>query len=240
MAAGEPFHLVSLLQARCDRRAGKTKRVRTRNAIVAATAQQMEEHGYANLTIEGIVEAAGMARGTFYLYFSNRSEAVFAVRRKFSALMRARRPRRTRGRGPYEVLCAMNLFYVRTYRLNARLLAGREALTHDQPKAALLRDFLNHRWAKMILRDIIRRKALEPGLEHDRRSLLAVRATIAMSDELLRETLIHDSPLMRDLGRDDETLAEVMSILWYRMIYGEHPQEALPLLGVGEPSGQSR
>lgn len=233
MSTGEPFHLVSFLRERSDRRAGRTKRARTRNALIAATAEQMETHGYAALTIDGITESAGVARGTFYLYFSNRSEAVFAVRRKFSALMRARRPRHPRGSNHYRVLFAMNLFYVRTYRLNARLLAGREALVQDQPRSALLRDFLNNRWARLILRDIIRRKGLDPDLERDRRSMLAARAAIAMSDELLREALIYDSPLMKDLGQDDELLAEVMSVLWYRMLYGGHPKGAPPLLGAG-------
>lgn len=233
MSTGEPFHLVTLLRERNDRRSRKSKRARTRNALIAATAQQMEQHGYAGLTIDGIVDEARLARGTFYLYFSNRSEAAFAVRRKFSAIMRARRPRRTREKTRYEVLLALNLFYIKTYRLNARLLAGREALTHDLPKAAGLRDFANHRWARVILRDIIRSKMIDATMEEDRRSLLAVRTAIAMSDELLREALIYDSPTMKELSSDDYTLAEVMSIIWYRTIYAQHPPGVPPLLGVG-------
>lgn len=233
MSTEEPFHLVTVLRERNDRRSRKSKRARTRNALIAATAQQMEQHGYAGLTIDGIVDEARLARGTFYLYFSNRSEAAFAVRRKFSALMRARRPRRTREMTRYEVLFAVNLFYIKTYRMNARLLAGREALTHDLPKAAVLRDFLNHRWARLILRDITRSTAMTAMVEEDRRSLLAVRTAIAMSDELLREALIYHSPTMNDLASDDHTLAEVMSIIWYRTLYAQHPQGVPPLLGSG-------
>lgn len=233
MARNEPFHLPSLLRERAGKSYGRTKRARTRRALIAATASQMERIGYERLTIEGIVEEAGLARGTFYLYFSNRTEAAVAVYRAFAAMIRVRRPRRIKGRSRYESLYDINLFYVRCYRQNARILVGRQMHVQDWPGFDAYMDTLNHRWARTILRDLARFRHLPPTTVTDHRSLLAARAMIAMSDELLRKAVVLDDPTMRDMSAKDETLAEVMSIMWYRGLYGAHPSDAPPLLGEG-------
>jgi AcrR family transcriptional regulator len=45
-----------------------------RTAIFAAAAQVVGEYGYAEASISRITELAGIAQGTFYLYFSSRQE----------------------------------------------------------------------------------------------------------------------------------------------------------------------
>ncbi|WP_420997946.1 TetR/AcrR family transcriptional regulator [Cupriavidus sp. 30B13] len=49
-----------------------------RNKILAAAAQVVGQHGYADASIGRITEAAGIAQGTFYLYFESR-QALFDV-----------------------------------------------------------------------------------------------------------------------------------------------------------------
>lgn len=46
------------------RRRGRTERVRL--AVLAATRAQLDEHGYAGLTVERVAEAAGVAKSTVY------------------------------------------------------------------------------------------------------------------------------------------------------------------------------
>jgi AcrR family transcriptional regulator len=228
---GQIFHLPSYLKARARRAYRQSKRVRTRLSLVAATAAQMDSVGYERLTIEGIVEDAHLARGTFYLYFANRSEAAMAVRRAFVAMMRIRRPRSSRKVSRYKSILRVNRFYVACYKRNARLLQGQEALMHDRPELSHSRDFLNHRWAKVILRDVARANGLHAEDFLQPRSLIAARAAIAMADELLRETFVNDNPLLMGIAQNDDEIAEVMSILWYRALYGHHPPDAPALLG---------
>lgn len=45
-----------------------------RAEILAAAAEVVGQVGYANATVDKIVSAAGMAQGTFYLYFKSRQE----------------------------------------------------------------------------------------------------------------------------------------------------------------------
>lgn len=48
----------------------------SRNRIFAAAAKIVGDHGYADASIDRITELAGMAKGTFYLYFGSRQDLL--------------------------------------------------------------------------------------------------------------------------------------------------------------------
>jgi len=50
-----------------------------RAGIVSAAAEVFAQRGVARTTVSDIVKAAGVAQGTFYLYFDSKDDAVFAV-----------------------------------------------------------------------------------------------------------------------------------------------------------------
>ncbi|GAB5470863.1 MAG: hypothetical protein Kilf2KO_38930 [Rhodospirillales bacterium] len=238
-----PFHLASLLAERAQANRAAPKRVRTRLNLIAATAAEMEVAGYSRLTIDAVVERAGVARGTFYLYFANRGDAAIAVMRAFSAAMRQFRPRGGGRRSAEASIYRMNLFYVRCYARNAALLMGRELLMRDRPGLARARDFVNQRWAKAILRDLCWRADAPMSLLQDPGALLAVRAVIAMADELLREAYVHRSPNLNGMIDSDEQVAEALSFIWYRAVFGCQPptlRALLPVIGAaGEGKGRA-
>lgn len=225
----KPFHLATELTERCEQARKQPKRTRTRYSIIAATAREMERVGYEALTIENIVEQARLARGTFYLYFANRSDAAAAVMSAYRALIRRRRPRAGRKLGSYETILSMNRFYVSTYSLNAVLLAGAEALVRERPDHARKRDFWNDRWARAVLADVMLRSGNEVGVDQAR-ALLAIRAVLAMADEFLREIFVYRSPTIVNLPTDEDSVAEVLSVIWHRAVYGVHPQGVERLL----------
>lgn len=55
------------------------KRERTRLALVEAAVEVLAEKGLEGTSIDELMRAAGMARGTFYNYFQNREEVACAV-----------------------------------------------------------------------------------------------------------------------------------------------------------------
>ena len=216
--------LIDILSARVLQSKGRPKRQRTRLALLAATAVELREHGYAALTIDGIVTRAGLAHGTFYRYFPNRSEAAAAVRRSFTATLRKFRPRGARSLSRWEAIHRMNRFYVAFYARNARLLAGNGALFHERPDLLNHRDAVNHRWAQILLRDLARRGGASWYFDQpEARALLALRFIILMADEALRLTFIHPPPHIEALARTEEDLTEVLSVLWYRCLYAAEP-----------------
>lgn len=233
-----PFHLATELERRSENALNLPKRTRTRYLIVAATAKEMERVGYEGLTIDNIVRRARLARGTFYLYFTNRSDAAAAVMRAYRALIRTRRPRGGGQLGRYDTILQMNRFYVLTYARNATLLAGVESLVRDRPDQARKRDFWNDRWAKAVLSDAMHRTGDNVAIDEPR-ALLAIRAVLGMADELLREAYVYRSPAFAEYATDEETVAEVLSIVWYRAVYGAHPEGIDTILPVLTPRRES-
>ncbi|TMV08319.1 TetR/AcrR family transcriptional regulator [Arenibacterium halophilum] len=225
MDATDAPDLIEILSARASDATDKRKRHRTRLALLAATALELQENGYEALTIDGIVKRAGLARGTFYLYFENRSEAATAVRRSFTATLRKFRPRGARSLSAWDAIYRMNRFYVAFYARNARLLAGNGALFHDRPDLLNNRDAINHRWAQILLRDLSRRGGASWYFDQSEdRALLALRFLILMADEALRLTFIQPPPHIKALARTEEDVTEVLSVLWYRCLYADEPE----------------
>jgi AcrR family transcriptional regulator len=54
----------------------------TRAALLDAAEEILVTHGLAKSTVEQITERAGVAKGTFYLYFTSKDEAVGAVQQQ--------------------------------------------------------------------------------------------------------------------------------------------------------------
>ena len=61
---------------------GREKRARTRAQIVEAGAMLLAERPLEALTVDAVVEAAGVAKGTFYYHFQSMEELAAAVGEK--------------------------------------------------------------------------------------------------------------------------------------------------------------
>jgi len=216
------IHLPTLLGEWAKQCHGGTKRVRTRRKLIAATATVMEQCGYEGLTIEAIVKEAGVARGTFYLYFSDRSDAAIVVMRAFAALMRQYRPRGGGKLPAVQSIFRTNLFYILSYSLNSSLLAGRESLMRDRPQLVSRRDAINSHWAHIILKDLHRRSHFA-DMRANPQVQLAIRAIISMADEFLREIYVYKSPSLVRLAQDPNEVAWALTQVWHRAVFGYDP-----------------
>jgi AcrR family transcriptional regulator len=58
-----------------------------RNQIVSAAAAVFAQRGVAGTSVSGIVKAAGVAQGTFYLYFRAKDDVLLAVAEHFADAM---------------------------------------------------------------------------------------------------------------------------------------------------------
>jgi TetR/AcrR family transcriptional repressor of nem operon len=58
---------------------------RTREALLDAGVTVAEQHGLAGLSVNRVVAAAGVAKGTFYVHFANREAFVDALHERFHA-----------------------------------------------------------------------------------------------------------------------------------------------------------
>ncbi|MFA7530924.1 MAG: helix-turn-helix domain-containing protein [Castellaniella sp.] len=226
------IHLPSLLQSWADRCEHKQKRVRTRRRLLAASAAVMEQAGYEGLTVDAIVRHARVARGTFYLYFSDRSIAAIEVMRAFAAMMRKHRPRGGARLSAVQSIYRINLFYSLSYSRNSRLLAGRESLMRDCPELVVRRDAINTYWARLVLKDLHRR--CDVSMERLRlpQAELAIRAVLSMADEFLREIYVYQSPNLVQLAQNPHEVALVLTQVWHRAVFGQDPDGWDPVQGL--------
>lgn len=220
------FRLSDVLLERARNMKHRPKRARTLAAIVASTAQEMERSGIDGLTVAKIASSAGVAHGTFYLYFQNGTEAAMAVRRFFDAAMRHFRPRSSRCLPAFEAILRMNRFYVRSYAANADLLRALQLLLYTQPEYARWRDRINNAWSAIILHDLVRRSGNKASAHPYTTQMLLIRSAISMADETLREIYVHRGATLRRLLTDDEDVALMISLSWYRILHGADPPDA--------------
>jgi AcrR family transcriptional regulator len=220
------FRLVEVLLERAKHMAHRPQRARTLATIIASTAQEMERSGIDGLTVAKIASAAGVAHGTFYIYFKNRTEAAMAVRRFFEAAMRRFRPRASAHLPPFQAILRMNRFYVRSFSANADLLRALQLLLYTQPEYARWRDRINNAWSAKILHDLVRRTG-DTRLAPPRAiQMLLIRSAISMVDEILREIYVHRGATLSRLYANDDEVALAISLSWYRILYAEDPTEA--------------
>ena len=55
------------------------KAIQTRQRLLEATFAQIAEHGYHNITVDKIAQAAGVSTGSAYRYFQNKKEMLLAT-----------------------------------------------------------------------------------------------------------------------------------------------------------------
>lgn len=61
---------------------------KTRKKILASAAQQLREHGYNGVSIEGLMGAANLTRGGFYAHFSSKQDLFTHIVREEHPLLR--------------------------------------------------------------------------------------------------------------------------------------------------------
>jgi AcrR family transcriptional regulator len=124
-----------------------------RERLIAATARCLAEHGYAAMSVQHIIAAAGVSRATFYAYFENKRDCVIAAHEVTFERLTARifRACGSQREWPLKVKAAVadSLAFVREDPERARLLfldalaadleVARRVLDSNAHLAALLR-----------------------------------------------------------------------------------------------------
>lgn len=203
----------------------KAKKVdRTRLRLEIAAADLLSEKRYDELTVAEITQGADLAHGTFYRYFENRREIVLAVINGLSKSVLDLRPRTT-AETAFDAIRQMNRFYVDYYRQNAGLMRSYVSLKTEDPAFAELGQSSDRWLAERVLRDVEKRCPALAKAPKDMRRVM-VYSVMGMVDELLRKIYCGTDPAVINFADQPETIAEVLSIVWWRALYGGPTGEA--------------
>jgi AcrR family transcriptional regulator len=230
--AGWPDHsyLEHLRRKHRDSADTKRKGERTRDALIAATVQILDERGYHAMRIADICEAAEVSSAAFYQYFDNKLAITLAVLNRFLDDLVGLTKIEIGTRSHYERMREINLGWIRAVRANPGLFRCILQVGDEVPQFAEVTSRINAAWHERMAASIIRRT----GSKDDRTAALAARlvATLlgGMVDELMRALFVRQDETVTRLfsgaGMSDEELADFISVLSYRAIYGRSPKGA--------------
>ncbi|MFN7399668.1 MAG: TetR/AcrR family transcriptional regulator [Sandaracinobacter sp.] len=200
----------------------RQKGLRTRERLKISTAQLLRNKGFHALKVSDITSLAGVAEGSFYMYFRDKTDATRTVLEEFigsyaPAMMRPSVPR-----SPFQSICETNRRWIALARANAGLFRCLLQFTDGDPAFARLVEGGNRDWYMRVLNSL-------PGLSQPDRPvyLLMIYLLGAMMDDLLRKLVVYPDQqfraLLDSIGASDHDVVDAASVLWMRALHGTSP-----------------
>lgn len=215
-----------VLRTALEQGATRRKGERTRDRLRVAAAEALEARGYTRLRVSDICERAGVSPAAFYQYFPNREAIAIEVLGDFvQTTVRLPQPV-ARGATRFEALHAANLAFIASARANLGLVRCLLQVGDLVPSFRRRLEQLNVAWYEHVADTIL--PGARRGTARHNAMRLAVHAVGGMMDEVARTMLLAPGAEVRRLLRDtvpsDEALAEFLSLLWYRALFGQEPE----------------
>jgi AcrR family transcriptional regulator len=208
-----------------QRAAASGARAQTRARILLCVAQVLSSEGYHDAIVRQVCEQLGLSRGAFSNYFENRTDAVAEVLNGFCRFVFEMSVGVGRGKSDFERINEVTLFYFQLYQRNKGLFAVQYKLARDKSAYSEGWRELQDNWRGRLARYIVRvTKAEETALQ----SALALSYMLtSLADDFLYRLIFEDEEQLRWLKRHPRRVAALISVVWYRAIFGRDPAAAL-------------
>ncbi len=225
----ETLSFAAYLENRLRDDAPKLKGERTRARLKIAAANVLGEKGYHAMRVSDVTERAGVAEGSFYVYFDDKKEISLTV---LSALLedffKLSAPPET-ARSPFDSIRASNRRWIALCRANAGLMRCIFQLGDEEPDFSRLVQRTNREWYGRVSRSVLRR---HKDLAQET-ALLAIYFLGAMMDEVVRKLVVYPDPefikVIKSMRANDDAVADAASIIWLRILdAGMMPPDDLP------------
>ncbi|MEZ5501276.1 MAG: TetR/AcrR family transcriptional regulator [Halioglobus sp.] len=199
---------------------------RARAGLKAAALAVLEREGYHKMRIADVTGEAGVAQGLFYHYFKDLKSLTMEVLTDFA--MASNDPAQvernvTRGDW-YARIYAHNLVVVRSYARRPGVMRCLLQLAdEDEAFSGMLRE--NYRNQLMWLVDVMPK--LFPQVRFRKhQALMVVYSLAGIGEGLIREYFINESKTLRAAELSVEQFAELLSTMFYRALFLQHPDES--------------
>ncbi|SOE00319.1 TetR/AcrR family transcriptional regulator [Caenispirillum bisanense] len=199
--------------------AGGRKAERTRAAIRAAVCRLLDDGPPEHLKVADICRAAGIAHGTFYIYFKDIHAVIGTVLADFVPFVQAvmRAAGRSGGSAGLDRVRPATAAYVALFARNVGLMRCLTAGLEGFPEAREAFQRLNREWAQTVA-EAARRDAAAAGRALPDRDELLRRAYAlgGMVDQYLVALHVHRDPTLAALSGDDDTVINTLTLIWKR------------------------
>ena len=206
------------------RRSNMRKIERTRERIKLSAVRLLERLGYHNIRISTFCEEAGLAKGTFYLHFTDKEDLVAHVLEEYADLQVKIMPSAQGSENAYMALLMLNHWFAATFCENVGLHRSMMQLSETIPRITVIwTNFLKglaaryieeiHRWSNKPLNDDI-----------------ATHVTYClwgMLDQALYAIYaVHRNPDFERVAKDQAFLVESVTLFQYRALFLSNPDDA--------------
>lgn len=218
-----PLSFVARLEWRLEHQPPRQKGQRTRERLKLAGARLLMNSNLHDIRTGDFSAEAGMAEGSFYLYFTDKADLVRTVLDEFQTMffdLNLRRARHEQG-DEVESIRFANLVWISFARANGGLIRSLYQFADGDPQFARTFQAHNMRWHQRVLRGLMRQGGPITAMGEDE-LLLIVCVLGGMMDDLIRKLFVQpDAELVTLLDRldaTDETIADVATVIWMRLL----------------------
>jgi AcrR family transcriptional regulator len=200
---------------------GARARERLKNAALVV----LEREGYHKMRIADVTGEAGVAQGLFYHYFTDLKSLTLEVLTDFAlAHSDPQVIEKDVPRGDwYARIYAHNLVVVKSYARRPGIMRCLLQLADEEPEfSGMLRE--TYRNQLMWLVNLMPK--LFPDVRFsDNQALMVVYSLAGIGEGLIREYFINESKTLRAANLSVEQFAELLTTMFYRALFLEHPAE---------------
>ncbi len=194
---------------------GSRKGERTRAAIQSALCDCLERSSPVSLTVAEICDEAGLAHGTFYIYFPDRNALIGDVALRFIDFIQ-REMRKASQQQPADPVRAATAAYVFLFEDNRGLMKCLLNHLDGLPEARTAFQTLNRDWLESVVVST-ERQWTQKGRRVDHDELMRrAYALGGMTDQYLSSLLLSNDPNMQPFSRDREAVIDTLALLWQR------------------------
>lgn len=200
-----------LMRLAKNRRKGE----RTKAAIQSALCHCLERSSPTVLTVADICDQAGLAHGTFYIYFSDRNALIGEVVLRFIDFVQ-KEMRAASQQQPADAARAATTAYIILFENNRGLMKCLLNHLDGLPEARLAFQSLNREWLEGVVASTARLWAKKGHpVDHDELMRRAY-ALGGMTDQYLSGLLLSNDPNMLAISRDRAEVTNTLTLLWQR------------------------
>lgn len=191
---------------------------RTALRLMIEGVKLLDTRGYRDLNIDEVVQAANVAKGTFYVHFQTKDDFLLSLARSYVAFEATTAPLELAGQSQFEQMRSGVAWYERVFAINVGVLRMLVQMGETHPGMRALWQERNAWIIDFAMREFYRS-------ENETNPLIraAVRVAGGMLDQSLFERLgVHVGPGLAEPEQDD-VREELHALLMYRAVMGSDP-----------------
>ncbi|WP_455371959.1 TetR/AcrR family transcriptional regulator [Limibacillus halophilus] len=217
-ARAHPSSFQTLIEQEAE---GPLKRERTRARLKRAGCGLLNRHPLSALKVADICAEAGVAHGTFYLYYSDQRAFLVDLLEGFVDFLQESMRAASRAEAADPVRAA-TAAYVRLFIANPGLMKCLVNHLEDFPEARSAFQQLNRQWAERIVKAAESKQAKEDSVATLPREELMRRAYAlgGMVDQYLSSLVLQRDETLITVSQDMESVIDCLSGIWRRGMAG--------------------